>query len=672
MALTFLLPCFLTVLLAPMAESSGLFELKVHSFSSTGSVCKPSRECRIFFRVCLKHSQDVISPEPPCTYGTGETDLLSADDESISKSLPLKVPFHFKWPGTFSLIVEAWSAELPADQYLETRNTLITRLAARRRLLIGEEWSQYVHFGQESEMRLSYHVVCDENYHGENCSTFCRPRDDTFGHFKCDAAGVRVCLPGWKGEYCTKPICSSGCSESHGFCDQPGECKCRLGWEGPSCDQCSRHPSCKHGTCSQPWQCNCKEGWGGLFCDQDLNFCTNHKPCKNGATCTNTGQGSYTCTCQKGFTGDRCEKKINVCDSNPCKNGGSCKDMVDGYSCSCPQGFSGKNCEDSSMRCADAPCFNGGTCTEKDNGYSCACPAGYTGSNCEKKVDHCSNAPCANGGQCVDLGHSRKCQCRPGFRGANCEINIDECARNPCRHAGTCVDGINDYTCTCPLGYTGKNCHIRADVCSQNPCQNGGTCFTHFSGPVCQCPADFMGSRCEFARPTAATAVAEEAVPGALALSFTLGLITLTIVVCAVIMVLHQMRGNHKAKALASSVRNDLDAANNRNSLNTVSSSAGCWEKEAFLITCNQEKASNKNILLSPHVLEAAEDRVHYKNMLADGNLTKDKEFTKNNLDINKSETSIFVPPVNLAKEGLYQPIYIISQTEQCVLATEV
>lgn len=85
-----------------------------------------------------------------------------------------------------------------------------------------------------------------------------------------------------------------------------------------------RHPGCLHGTCTQPWQCVCKEGWGGLFCNQDLNYCTNHRPCANGATCTNTGQGSYTCTCRPGYGGTDCELEINECDCNPCKNGGSC------------------------------------------------------------------------------------------------------------------------------------------------------------------------------------------------------------------------------------------------------------------------------------------------------------------------------------------------------------
>ena len=32
--------------------------------------------------------------------------------------------------------------------------------------------------------------------------------------------------------------------------------------------------------------------------------------------------------------------------------------------------------------CASNPCENGGTCTDEVNGYTCACEAGYTDDNC--------------------------------------------------------------------------------------------------------------------------------------------------------------------------------------------------------------------------------------------------------------------------------------------------
>lgn len=80
----------------------------------------------------------------------------------------------------------------------------MSRLATRRRLAIGEDWSQDVHFGEQSELRYSYHVFCDEYYFGDGCADYCRPRDDTLGHYTCDEEGNRICLEGWKGNYCSE------------------------------------------------------------------------------------------------------------------------------------------------------------------------------------------------------------------------------------------------------------------------------------------------------------------------------------------------------------------------------------------------------------------------------------------------------------------------------------
>ena len=101
--------------------------------------------------------------------------------------------------------------------------------------------------------------------------------------------------------------------------------RCHEGWEGPLCTQCKIYPGCVHGTCSKPWTCDCHEGWGGQMCNKDLNFCTNNRPCHNGATCFNTGK-DYTCSCPIGFTGRNCEQRVvNKCDEFPCRNGGQCQ-----------------------------------------------------------------------------------------------------------------------------------------------------------------------------------------------------------------------------------------------------------------------------------------------------------------------------------------------------------
>ena len=36
---------------------------------------------------------------------------------------------------------------------------------------------------------------------------------------------------------------------------------------------------------------------------------------------------------------------IDECATNPCQNGGSCTDQVNGYTCSCVDGYDGTDCE---------------------------------------------------------------------------------------------------------------------------------------------------------------------------------------------------------------------------------------------------------------------------------------------------------------------------------------
>lgn len=116
------------------------------------------------------------------------------------------------------------------------------------------------------------------------------------------------CEPGWRGIFCSIPLCSQGCDSDHGWCRRPEECRCRLGWTGDNCTECVPYPGCLHGTCSEPWTCNCSPGWGGVKCDEQLNTCETLQPCANGGTCVSIekNDGGYTCHCDLGFSGENC------------------------------------------------------------------------------------------------------------------------------------------------------------------------------------------------------------------------------------------------------------------------------------------------------------------------------------------------------------------------------
>nr|CAD45191.1 Delta2 protein [Cupiennius salei] len=360
--------------------------------------CPP---CPVYLRVCVKHYQALVDPSSPCTFHEFVTPLLVAANGTAEEDRGLQVlsdpdtmtfDFNLTWLGEFSLIVEAWH---PSERK-GSNKVLVSRFIAQRTLKVGLAWTQDELSTNQSTLKLMYRVYCATNYYGPNCGNLCRPRDDKFGHYTCKEDGQKLCKPGWSGSYCDKALCLPGC---HGTCDLPDECKCRPGWLGKFCDTCTRYPGCIHGTCNQPWQCNCDEGWGGLFCDHDLNYCTNHKPCQNGGTCTNTGQGSYTCNCTEEFMGVNCNILKNPCQKNPCRNNGICENSSQGqYTCTCAPGFYGPHCETTASICTKNPCENGGSCIHDPKGVICDCPPGFSGILCEKKDPvRCVSGHCLNG-----------------------------------------------------------------------------------------------------------------------------------------------------------------------------------------------------------------------------------------------------------------------------------
>lgn len=98
------------------------------------------------------------------------------------------------------------------------------------------------------------------------------------------------------------------------------------------------------------------------------------------------------------FTGAFCQINIDECMSNPCLNGGICKDKIDGFTCNCTDRWMGLTCEKPYDICEFHPCKNNGTCHSSPNKreYTCHCLSGFDGDNCEINIDDCrGNKVCA-------------------------------------------------------------------------------------------------------------------------------------------------------------------------------------------------------------------------------------------------------------------------------------
>ncbi|XP_032297400.1 neurogenic locus notch homolog protein 2-like [Coturnix japonica] len=127
-------------------------------------------------------------------------------------------------------------------------------------------------------------------------------------------------------------------------------------------------------------------------------------PCKNGGIClSGLNDDFYSCECPEGFTDPNCSSVVEVasieeeptsagpCLPNPCHNGGMCEiseayrgDTFIGYVCKCPEGFNGIHCQHNVNECESEPCKNGGICTDLVANYSCECPGEFMGRNCQQ------------------------------------------------------------------------------------------------------------------------------------------------------------------------------------------------------------------------------------------------------------------------------------------------
>ncbi|XP_023261795.1 protein crumbs homolog 1 isoform X1 [Seriola lalandi dorsalis] len=184
-------------------------------------------------------------------------------------------------------------------------------------------------------------------------------------------------------------------------------CSCAEGWAGRRCDfftnTCASGP-CVHGNCSVnglTYECTCEFGYAGVDCEEEVDVCENHL-CAHGGTCLH-GPDRYACLCPENYTGPLCNERIeeipwyivvrkvrpklpvSVCGDDTrnytCFNGGNCTERE--LSCDCPPGFIGHRCEQEVDECKSNPCLNGGYCRNLINKFICVCDMSYAGDLCQ-------------------------------------------------------------------------------------------------------------------------------------------------------------------------------------------------------------------------------------------------------------------------------------------------
>ncbi|XP_076839320.1 protein Z, vitamin K-dependent plasma glycoprotein b [Brachyhypopomus gauderio] len=128
------------------------------------------------------------------------------------------------------------------------------------------------------------------------------------------------------------------------------------------------------------------------------------------------------------------------CKSNPCQNGGTCKDTIGGYSCTCTKMFTGGDCDKDVSECpSEGPLACEHFCKPMQGTFRCFCARGYSlqqdGRSCSPQVQN----PCGNLGISSDT--SAGLNLNPN------DLNDKVCPQGHCPWQVTFEDGDGQVVC---------------------------------------------------------------------------------------------------------------------------------------------------------------------------------------------------------------------------------
>ncbi|XP_065194912.1 fibrillin-2-like [Sycon ciliatum] len=275
-----------------------------------------------------------------------------------------------------------------------------------------------------------------------------------------------------------------------------------------SAQYCGKQPCQKLETCDRVRGCICLSGYmkSSDLC-VDINEC-NTNPCKQGETCRNI-DGSYECICIPGYsrsTNGACENIDECRTSPPCGKAETCSDSQGSYSCTCKQGYSGASCADVDE------CLTGQhnckivrqVCHNTPGSFQCNCSLGYAGATCND-LDECATGNgCHSHANCTNIPGSYQCACnKVGFTGNGWDScsDINECgvsspAVSPCATNADCNNTEGSYQCNCNRGFRGNGTTCTdIDECSDTLiCHDNASCTNSAGSFQCSCLSGFSGN----------------------------------------------------------------------------------------------------------------------------------------------------------------------------------
>ncbi|XP_031571273.1 uncharacterized protein LOC116305481 [Actinia tenebrosa] len=209
-----------------------------------GKYCELASKCDTFLKIC------VASPTPP-TSSSCPTKISKQNADSFTMNIPINPPPFNVLRRPYGFYVAAWdNDDLSSDDLIDTFSYTFTNQPTPNGTI--PPWTSLSVNGTRTisvkcTLDFKYRIYCDRHYYGQrcdkhcqytdsdntghyrcnnngdkvclthwyipqsNCTKYCRPRDDIFGHFKCNTTtGDKICHVSWHGQNCTNKAASSG------------------------------------------------------------------------------------------------------------------------------------------------------------------------------------------------------------------------------------------------------------------------------------------------------------------------------------------------------------------------------------------------------------------------------------------------------------------------------